>query len=96
MLVLVTYDVSTMKFDGPKRLRRVAKTCLDYCQRVQNSCFECNVDPAQWTKLKAKLLKEINPKEDSLRFYFLGKNWRRRVEHHGVKEVIDLEGPLII
>lgn len=96
MLVLVTYDVSTMKLDGPKRLRRVAKTCLDYCQRVQNSCFECNVDPAQWTKLKARLLKEINPKEDSLRFYFLGKNWRQRVEHHGVKEVLDLEGPLII
>ncbi len=96
MLVLVTYDVSTKKLSGPKRLRRIAKICEDRCQRVQNSVFECNVDPAQWTKLKSRLLKEMNPKEDSLRFYFLGKNWRRRVEHHGVKGVIDMEGPLII
>ena len=96
MLVLVTYDVSTKKLSGPKRLRKIAKICLDRCQRVQNSCFECNVDPAQWTRLKSRLLKAIKEDEDSIRFYYLGKNWKRRVEHFGVKENLDLEGPLII
>lgn len=95
MLVLVTYDVATGTLQGRRRLRRVAKTCLDYGQRVQNSVFECNVDPTQWTLLKHHLLGIHEPKEDSLRFYFLGKNWERRVEHHGAKPSIDLEGPLL-
>lgn len=95
MFVLVTYDVSTTTPAGRKRLRKVAKLCLDFGQRVQNSVFECRVDPAQWTKLKLQLLDLYNPEEDSLRFYFLGKNWRNRVEHHGAKESVDLDGPLI-
>ncbi|MEX0887385.1 MAG: CRISPR-associated endonuclease Cas2 [Phycisphaeraceae bacterium] len=95
MFVLVTYDVSTQSAAGVRRLRRVAKACLDYGQRVQNSVFECQVDPAQFAKLKARLLDLIDPSEDSLRFYFLGKNWRRRVEHVGAKPGVDLNGPLI-
>jgi len=95
MVVLVTYDVSTVSPEGRGRLRRVAKICLDFGQRVQNSVFECNVDMEQWTRMKLRLLNEIDPKKDSLRFYFLGNNWRRRVEHHGAKRSVDLEGPLI-
>lgn len=90
MMVLVSYDVSTVDQRGRGRLRRVAKICLNYGQRVQNSVFECNVDPAQWAALKAELLKVYDEKEDSLRFYFLGANWRRRVEHYGTKAVRDL------
>ncbi len=96
MLVLVSYDVAMNDERGPKRLRHVAKTCQNYGQRVQYSVFECIVDPAQWTKLREQLIKEINPQEDSLRFYFLGSNWRRRVEHIGAKKTIDQEGPLIV
>lgn len=96
MMVLVSYDVSTETAGGRRRLRRVAKTCLDFGQRVQNSVFECLVDPEQWTRLKARLLQEFNVEEDSLRFYFLGANWKNRVEHHGAKPSLDLEGPLII
>jgi CRISPR-associated protein Cas2 len=96
MLVLVTYDVSTTTAAGRKRLSRVAKTCLDFGQRVQNSVFECQVDPAQWTSLKLKLLDIASEKEDSLRFYFLGANWRRRVEHHGAKPSVDPQGALIV
>jgi CRISPR-associated protein Cas2 len=96
MFVLVTYDVSTVTPGGQRRLRRVAKACLDYGQRVQNSVFECQVDPAQFAALKARLLDLIEPKEDSLRFYFLGSNWRHRVEHAGAKPSMDLEGPLIV
>lgn len=96
MFVLVSYDVSTKNIGGQRRLRRVSKICLDYGQRVQNSVFECIVDPVQWTILKEKLIKEVNQKEDSLRFYFLGSNWKHRVEHIGAKETVDLEGPLII
>lgn len=80
---------------GKTRLRRVAKACKNYGQRVQYSVFECIVDPAQWTVLKDRLIKEINPEKDSLRFYYLGSNWRRRVEHIGAKEGIDQEGTLI-
>ena len=94
MLVLVTYDVATVTPDGRKRLRRVAKACLDYGQRVQNSVFECKVDPAQWAELRRRLLDIHTTSEDSLRFYFLGKNWERRVEHHGAKPSLDLDGPL--
>lgn len=96
MLVLVSYDVSTVDKRGQARLRRVAKTCLDYGQRVQYSVFECVVDPAQWTALKAKLEGIIDPSTDSLRYYYLGASWRRRVEHVGAKPAIDMEGPLIV
>jgi CRISPR-associated protein Cas2 len=96
MMVLVSYDVSTVDKRGRARQRKVAKTCLNYGQRVQNSVFECIIDPAQWTKLKNELLNIISEEEDSLRFYFLGSNWKGRVEHIGIKETIDLEGPLII
>jgi len=95
MLVLVSYDVSTTDPGGSRRLNRVAKACLDYGQRVQYSVFECIVDPAQWAVLKQRLTDEINQEKDSLRFYYLGSNWRRRVEHIGAKEGIDQEGPLI-
>lgn len=94
MLVLVAYDVATTTPAGRRRLRRVAKTCLNYGQRVQNSVFECKVDPAQWAMLKQELFEIYLPAEDSLRFYFLGKNSERRVEHHGAKPAIDLDGPL--
>ena len=96
MFVLVSYDVSTSSAGGPKRLRRVAKACQDYGQRVQFSVFECIVDPAQWESLKQRLINEIDPERDSLRFYYLGSNWRRRVEHIGAKATFDQEGPLIV
>ena len=96
MLVIVSYDVSTESKAGRRRLRRVAKVCTSYGQRVQNSVFECLVDPEQWTRLRARLLKEYYDEEDSLVFYFLGKNWRGRREHHGSKPTLDLEEPLVI
>jgi CRISPR-associated protein Cas2 len=95
MYVLVTYDVSTTTPEGRKRLRHVAKTCLDFGQRVQNSVFELKVDPAQWTACRLRLTELIDAKTDSLRFYFLGANWQRRVEHVGAKPGYDVEGPLI-
>ncbi len=96
VLVVVTYDVSTETPEGQRRLRRVAKACQDYGQRVQYSVFECLVEPAQWVELRARLLEEADLSEDSLRFYFLGSNWRRRVEHVGAKRPYDPEGPIII
>lgn len=96
MMVVVSYDVSTADPAGPRRLRRVCKTCVDFGQRVQNSVFECIVDPEQWTRLRLRLLDEIEPEKDSLRFYFLGANFRRRIEHHGAKGVADLQGPLLV
>ena len=96
MLVLVSYDVATAVPGGQRRLHRVAKACLNYGQRVQYSVFECIVDPAQWAILRQKLIDEIDPKEDSLRFYFLGSNWKHRVEHVGAKKSVDQDGPLII
>jgi CRISPR-associated protein Cas2 len=96
MLVLVSYDVSTTTKEGRKRLRHVCKTCKDYGQRVQNSVFECLLDPTQWTALKLRLFDAYKPEEDSLRFYFLGSNWQRRVEHHGAKPSVDQEGPLVV
>jgi CRISPR-associated protein Cas2 len=95
MLVLVSYDVSTSDKGGRRRLRRVAKACVDYGQRVQHSVFECSIDPEQWTRLKLRLLGEINPAKDSLRFYFLGSGARKKVEHHGAKPTTDLAGPLV-
>ena len=94
-MVLISYDVKTSEEGGAKRLRRVAKVCKNFGQRVQFSVFECLVDPAQWTALREKLIAEIDTDSDSLRFYFLGANWRKRVEHVGAKESIDQEGPLI-
>jgi CRISPR-associated protein Cas2 len=96
MFVLVSYDVSTIDSRGARRLHKVAKACQDYGQRVQQSVFECIVDPAQWAVLKQRLIDEIDQEKDSLRFYYLGSNWRRRVEHIGAKEAIDQEGPLIV
>ncbi|HPC74217.1 MAG TPA: CRISPR-associated endonuclease Cas2 [Syntrophales bacterium] len=96
MFVLVSYDVALDDETGARRLRRVAKACKDYGQRVQYSVFECIVDPAQWAVLKQRLIKEINEEKDSLRFYYLGANWKRRVEHVGAKKTVDQEGPLIV
>jgi CRISPR-associated protein Cas2 len=97
MMVLVSYDVSTVDKAGRTRLRRAAKACLDYGQRVQNSVFECDIDPAQWAVLKERLIELIDEKQDSLRFYYLGTNWQRRVEHVGAKERPDLRNdPLLV
>ncbi len=96
MMVLVTYDVNTETEEGRKRLRRVAKVCENKGQRVQNSVFECLVDPAQWADMRQRLIKEVDLEADSLRFYFLGSNWRRRVEHLGAKPSYDPEGPLVV
>jgi CRISPR-associated protein Cas2 len=96
MLVLVTYDVKTASPEGDKRLRHVAKICKDYGQRVQYSVFECVVDPAQWTLFRQRLVDAIVESEDSLRFYFLGSNWKKRVEHVGAKPSYDPEGPLVV
>lgn len=96
MFVIVSYDVATSDEGGQRRLRRVARACQDYGQRVQYSIFECIVDPAQWALLKDRLISEINPEKDSLRFYYLGSNWKHRVEHVGAKASIDQEGPMIV
>jgi CRISPR-associated protein Cas2 len=95
MLVLVTYDVNTQDAEGRRRLRRVAKACQDFGQRVQNSVFECEVDPALWAVLRASLISEIDSSKDSLRFYQLGASGKRRVEHVGAKSTLDLDGPLV-
>ncbi len=96
MLVLVTYDVSTETETGRRRLRRVARLCVDHGQRVQFSVFECLLEPAQWVLLRNKLVEAIDPDQDSLRFYFLGANWKRRVEHVGAKPSYDPEGTLLL
>lgn len=96
MMVLITYDVCTEDSHGKKRLRRVAKQCQNYGQRVQNSVFECLIDPAQLVQLKNNLEEIIDDEKDSLRFYYLGNNWKKRVEHIGSKEAVDIEGTLII
>ena len=95
MFVLVSYDVDTHNQDGARRLRQVAKVCKNYGQRVQYSVFECLVDPAQWVVFKDRLIDVIDEEKDSLRFYYLGSNWRRRVEHIGAKPSTDQEGTLI-
>ncbi|MBN2980408.1 MULTISPECIES: CRISPR-associated endonuclease Cas2 [Cohnella] len=96
MLVLITYDVSTVNSAGQRRLRQVSKACQAYGQRVQNSVFECVVDATEFKILKLKLLELIDEEQDSLRFYQLGNNYKGKVEHFGVKESLDLEGPLIL
>lgn len=95
-MVLVSYDVSTVSDGGEKRLRRIARTCTDYGQRVQFSVFELEVDPGRWTMIRQRLCDLIDPEVDSLRFYFLGANWQRRVEHVGAKATLDLNGPLVL
>jgi CRISPR-associated protein Cas2 len=95
MMVLITYDVDTTSAAGRRRLRVLAKQCQNYGQRVQNSVFECIVDAAQMRQLRQRLVGLIDPEQDSLRFYFLGNEWRNRVEHVGAKPSLDLEGTLI-
>jgi CRISPR-associated protein Cas2 len=96
MLVLVSYDVSTTTPAGRKRLRRIARICCNYGQRVQNSVFECLLDPAQWASLRMHLLDTYESTADSLRFYYLGSNWKGDVEHHGTKAVPAPDDPLIL
>ena len=96
MMILVTYDVSFKSEGGPRRLRRIAKLCLIYGQRVQYSFFEIEVDMAQWTRLKNDLIAVMDEALDSLRFYYLGDNWERRIEHIGAKAVLDLNGLLLL
>ncbi len=96
MMVLVTYDVNTQTDAGKKRLRLVAKVCVDYGQRVQNSVFECLLDPTEFAMFRHRLEKYIDPRVDSLRYYFLGSNWKKRVEHVGAKESYDPEGTLVV
>ena len=95
-MTLVSYDVSTVDAAGRKRLRKVAKECVNYGQRVQKSVFEVDVDYGTFLKLKDRLMKIIDEEQDSLRFYYLGNNWKRRVEHIGAKETYDPEGSLIL
>jgi CRISPR-associated protein Cas2 len=97
MLVLITYDVSVLTTEGRRRLRNIAKTCLDFGMRVQNSVFECEIEPADWVALKGKLLDFYDESQDSLRFYQLGSRGRQKVEHFGTKKVPDvLRDPLIL
>ena len=96
MMVLVSYDVATTTAAGRKRLRKVADACQDFGQRVQNSVFECVVDPAQWVALKSRVLNICKAEEDSIRFYFMGSNWQRKVEHFGIKEIPDVEKDSLI
>jgi CRISPR-associated protein Cas2 len=96
MLVLITYDVNTETAEGRRRLRKVAKECVNYGQRVQNSVFECVADAGQLLKIKDKLIKLIDPTVDSLRFYALGNNYQSKVEHYGAKASFDVTEPLIV
>ena len=96
MMVLITYDVETVSASGKRRLRKVAKQCMNFGQRVQNSVFECLVDPAQFAELKHRLETIIDQKKDSVRYYHLGSNWKNKVEHVGMKTSYDPEGPLTI
>ncbi|MDI9333575.1 MAG: CRISPR-associated endonuclease Cas2 [Cytophagales bacterium] len=96
MLVLITYDVSVLTSSGRCRLRHIAKVCLDYGMRVQNSVFECEVDPSQWVTCKNQLLEIYEPQEDSLRFYMLGSKGRGKIEHHGAKVSLDISRDAIV
>ncbi len=96
MLVLITYDVNTEDAAGRRRLRRVAKQCVNYGQRVQNSVFECLLDPAQYKQLQAQLLAAIDPERDSLRFYQIGNKYQNKIEHFGVKASYEPEGVLMV
>ena len=96
MMVLISYDVSTADESGKKRLRKIARECRDHAQRVQNSVFEADLDYSAFLKLKDRLIKLIDPEKDSLRFYYLGNNWKNKVEHIGAKETYDPEGVIIV
>jgi CRISPR-associated protein Cas2 len=96
MLILVTYDVSTVEKTGQRRLRRVAQACEDYGVRVQKSVFECQVGQKEWVLLRQRLLNEIKAEEDSLRFYFLDETAKTKIEHHGTAKPVDLTEPLIL
>lgn len=96
MMVLISYDVSTMDNAGKARLRKVAKECQNHAQRVQNSVFEADLDYSSFLKLKDRLCKLIDPNEDSLRFYYLGNKWEKRIEHVGAKKMYNPEGVIII
>ncbi len=96
MYILITYDVATSTPKGAKRLRRVAKICLDYGQRVQNSVFECKLGPSHYVELKQRLLNEIDLETDSIRIYNLGNNWQKKVEHYGKNEDYNIEGVLLV
>lgn len=96
MMVLISYDVATTSDGGTRRLRQVAKACSNVGQRVQFSVFECVLDPAQWVRFRKQLTDIIDEGQDSLRFYFLGANWKTRIEHVGAKASFDQEGPLIV
>lgn len=96
MLVLICYDVNTEKRAGRARLRKIAKTCENYGQRVQLSVFECEVEKAQWVMLRHRLLKIHDPEEDSLRFYFLDETVRDKIEHHGIGQPRDMRDPLVV
>ena len=96
MYVLVTYDVSTLDKAGQKRLRKIAKICLNYVQRVKYSVFEMKLNPAQWSVCSASLVETIDPAPDSIRFYYLGNNWAERIDHHGVRRDLNIDGFLSI
>jgi CRISPR-associated protein Cas2 len=96
MYILVAYDVQTLDSEGKKRLRKIAKICLNYGQRVQNSVFECKVNEQEYLLMKDEMLKVINMEEDSIRFYRLGTKYKEKVEHYGIKEPYDFEDALII
>ena len=95
MMVLVSYDVSTKDPSGAKRLRHIARACRDFGQRVQYSVFEIELNAAQWVLLKDRLEQIIDPSQDSLRYYYLGRQWQSKVEHIGAKPVLDLNAPLV-
>lgn len=96
MLILITYDVNTETAAGKKRLRQIAKQCVNYGQRVQNSVFECKLDAAQCKMLQTKLLGIIDAEKDSLRFYYLGNNYENKIEHFGCKDTYMPDDPMII
>ena len=96
MMVLIAYDVNTQTPQGKTRLRRIAKQCVNFGQRVQNSVFECKLDPAQFADLKNRLNTIMDPEKDSLRYYNLGKNWNRKVEHVGAKPTYDPDAPMVL
>lgn len=95
MMMIITYDVNTETAAGRKRLRKVSKVCQNYGQRVQNSVFECNIDPTLFMVLRNELIKIMDPEKDSIRFYNLGNEWKNRIEHVGTKNTIDLDDSLI-
>ena len=96
MMVLISYDVATADLSGRKRLRKVAKECQNHAQRVQNSVFEADLDYSAFLKLKSRLIDIIDEEKDSLRFYYLGNNWERKVEHIGSKKTYNPEGVIIV